>query len=176
MSSDIQNFDPFYDWSSITQEMADDLHRDFRKHKENLDALVASEQPDISLAAAVMESLNEIQLTSEAIRKTVWTQPVMVHIAGSRKHETNPDNPNEEAVLQRCSRCGSVLNFWQEGMMSLTEDGPRQMEEDEIPWWDQGALIGKVNGSLSISTYLIEEGRDLEKHEMECPSLMDLDG
>jgi hypothetical protein len=170
----MQNFDPYFDWSELSDDMASDLHAHYLRHRRALDAFLDRKTPDRELAKEVMDSHEELSRTAEVIKMALWTEPVMVHVAGERKMETNPDDPEQEGVLQRCQRCGSILHFWAEGMGVMTPEGPRILNEDEIPWWPSGELVAKATNELGMKMYEVEKGRKLAKHEIECVSLAEL--
>jgi hypothetical protein len=170
----MKNFDPFPDWEKVDQEMADDLHQEVVGQQRALK--VFESEPTPENAAALIEFYTKTQATVAAIITAIWTQPVMVHVAGERKWEKNPDDDDQEALLQRCTRCKSVLNFWFDSMMTVGEDGPRPIDQEEIPWWENGEFVAKGDGESGYSMYLIEKGRELEKHEFECVGMPELEG
>jgi hypothetical protein len=169
----MKNFDPFPDWEKVDQEMADDLHAVVVQQREAVEAFEENKTPEN--AAELIRLYTETQATCEAIMRAIWTQPVLVHVAGEREWEKNPGDEDQEALLQRCQRCKSVLSFWFENMMMMADDGPRPMDQDEIPWWEKGEIVAKGEGENGFSMYLVEKGRELEKHEIECVGMPDLE-
>lgn len=167
------NFEPFFNYDKLTQEMADDLHRAMVKHRLASDTFIRLATP--TKGKDVLESSYEVEMVIDEIRQAIWTIPVMVHLAGERKAETCLDCGDEEGVVQRCKRCGSVLHAWNEHLAVLTPDGPRELEEDEVRWWDVDAIVAKGTSSGgSMLMYRIDPSRELERYEMECISLVGL--
>lgn len=169
------NFEPFLDWDAMTYEMALDLYEAMTKAQDAARAFSKVEVEDegnlVAQGRVVVETQKEVGEILEAICSTIWTHPVMVHVAGPKKNELHPDDPMVEGVLQRCKRCGSVLSFWHEGMRAITQEGFREIGEDDVPWWEDEAVVAKAN---SVGMYEIEKERELEKHEMQCVSLTEL--
>lgn len=169
------NFDPFIDWEGITPEMVDDIHatlKEFRAAQESFLRTASSED-----AAAMLRNQWDLTRTIEAITQTLYTIPVMVHVAGEKKIEE--DEQWGEITRQRCVKCGSVLGEWMERMMILTPVGPKQVEEEDLPWWTPGQRVAKAGtqgeDDQSMRLYLVED-RELDKHEMPCVDLQDLFG
>lgn len=172
----LMNFEPFIDYEGATPEMARDLHAALREHKDATRDFVADDEPDLGKAARLIEASHRTHCTLTAIIEALHTTPVMVHVAGPIQHETDPDD-GDEHVIQRCTRCGSVLNFFRERFLVLDpHTGPRPMEEDDVPWWDEGTLVAKANSSDGVGMYEIETDRSLDKHERECADLTILEG
>lgn len=172
----LMNFDPFIDYESVNEEMAADLHQAMRAQREAAQDFVSDDEPDLAKAAKFLEITNDVNSTVGAIMETLYTLPVMVHVAGERKEENNPDDESEQGVVQRCKRCGSVLHFWREGIAIFTPEGPRMLQEDDVPWWEEGTLVAKGQSDSTLAMYEIEEKRELEKHERECLDMNSLVG
>lgn len=174
----MQNFDPFIDWEAIDDEIAAELNKAVKNHRRAVDAFARMKRGDEDFAKAaqvVLKTYVKMGRTAQGIINHLWTVPVMVHVAGERKWETNPDDEDVQGLLQRCARCGSILHLFHEGMMVLDpETGPRAMTEDDLPWYTPGDVIAKSDQGGNVSMYLIENGRELEKHEHECVALNEL--
>jgi len=176
--SESRGFEPYLDWEKITDEMTDDLHEGLSFFHEAQDRFL--ENKTSKNAADMLRSHYEMSSIASDVKEAIYTQPMMVHIAGEVKVEENPENPLDEVTIQRCKRCGSVLQIYKEGLAQITESGPEPVTEDEVLWWDDGDVVAKTSDSTSIHMYQIEgqgkPARKLEKHEMECVSLEDLVG
>lgn len=173
-----RGFDPYLDWDKINDEMTNDLHEGLVFFHEAQERFRHNKSP--KNASDMLKAHYEMAEIASDVKEAIYTQPMMVHVAGEVKSEDNPDNPLEEAVIQRCKRCGSVLQVYKEGLSQMTQHGPEPISEDEMLWWDDGDIVAKTSDSTSIHMYQIE-GKDkpdraLEKHEMECVSLTDLVG
>jgi hypothetical protein len=170
------NFDPYFDYESLNDEMVDDLHKALRRYYVIQQDISSSESTSKAKVKELLESFDEVTNVMTDVKRAVYTVPSMVHKAGPKKWETNPDDEDQEAVVQRCSRCGSVLSWWNEGVMGMGEDGrPRVLEEDDIPWWDEGATVAKSTNDNMMGLYEVAQGRDLDKDERECVSLAGLE-
>jgi hypothetical protein len=167
--NDGQNFEPYFDWGQIDEEMTTDLHEAIVAYRKATDAFV--EEGSAEKARALMQSQHEVGMVAEAIRRTVWTQPVMVHIAGQKKAEV--DDEGHDTIIQRCKRCGSTLQLWHEGVMVLGPSGPHELRDEDIPWWEEGAVVAKHTDEVGMGLFEIEGGRDLEAHEKMCPDFAD---
>ena len=168
--SENQGFEPYLDWSSLTQEMADDLHQLISAYKAAQKKF--EEHNTTENAADLMRLQLELTATSAAIQQDLITIPVLVHLAGPKTEGT--DSEGHEEIVQRCTRCGSLLQRWCEALVSMTPAGPRSVEQDEMPWWDPGDVVAKASGDNGHAMYEITEGRALEKHEKECLDLTGL--
>jgi ribosomal protein S27AE len=158
------NFEPFFDYESVDERMASDLHSvitDYRKCCQRFES-----NGSVVNAVAVMKAQDELQHVYEAIKHSIFTVPALVHVAGPKKVETHPESGNE-ATVQRCSRCGSVIQLWHEHMIAMTGEGPRELDEDEVPWWKVGDVVAKCNHPAGMNLYEIEN-RPLKRHEREC--------
>jgi hypothetical protein len=176
----MQNFDPFLDWNAIDDEIAAELNKALKNYRRAMEAFAKMKRGDEDFARAAQVFLKtqlRLQRMASGVINHIYTVPVMVHVAGEKKVETNPDNEDQTGVLQRCARCGSILNLWREGMMMLDpEEGPREVCEEDLPWFEPGTVIAKAENNGSISLYPIEGDRELEKHERECVALNELFG
>jgi hypothetical protein len=164
-----QNFDPYIDWSGITQEMVDDFHGTMVKFRKASDQFL--EKPNKEDLAAVLRTQSDLSSNFHAIMATLYTVPAMVHVAGERVQEELEDGRHE---YQRCTRCGSTLAYWRSGLMTRTSEGETEITEDNIAWWEPGDVVAKaivqdVGGEL----YLVSN-RELEPHEKFCPDLSGL--
>lgn len=167
------NFDPFPDWEKITEEHARHLHEAMREQNDARQLFF--ERPSPENAGRVIEAITRTSSYADFIIAEVWTVPVMVHVAGAKQEETNPADENQEGILQRCVRCKSVLHFWTHGMVAITSAGPKLFEPDDIDWWQEGDLVAKATSEDGSTMYLIEEGRELQKHEYECVGLPNME-
>jgi hypothetical protein len=169
-------FEPFLAYELLDDKMAKKLHDAMREHRQTLDAFVEDDEPDIQRAAEVMRSLERVENTYNDIANDIYRVPAIVHVAGETKEESNPENEEEVATVQRCSRCGSMLQFWFDGIMFLSRDGKvRQFEEEDTRWWDIGQQIAKQDAPGHIDLYPVKEGRGLERWETECADLSELE-
>ena len=168
-------FGPFLDYEKFTQEMADDLHAAVIRFQRSRDAFIRY-PPSPRLGAEVIENSHVMDRTIDTICQALWTVPVMVHVAGVREPDDREDCDAGDRVIQRCKRCGSTLHAWHERLMVITPQGPAELEEDDVPWWDEGTLVAKSTHGSNVSMYRIDPDRLLEKHEMECVSLVDIGG
>jgi hypothetical protein len=182
MPDDQQNFEPYIDWNGLTDEMAWDLVEKLVPYKLANERLIKQatrrwRKPNLrKMREATVELLqlqSELGSLNEAIIRTLVTIPMMIHVAGPKTVEECDSGTHNEHRVQRCARCGSVLQMWQEGMMHLTPAGPAEVTEEEISWWTPGTLVAKSGSSgPGLSMYEVEpEGRELEKHEMVCVDL-----
>jgi hypothetical protein len=175
------NFDPFIDYELLDQASANELHLAAKEHRDAVDDFVADEHASVHKAKTVLQKVDQVDKTATKILTDLWTVPVMVHLAGEKKTEDNPDKPEQEVEVQRCQRCASILNFWHEDMAQELPDGFDGFDVDndaevDHHWWEPGDVIGKVGDESHIGVYSIDPKRELEKHERECVSLSELVG
>lgn len=172
------NFEPFIDFESVSEEMAEDAHAMLSRYRKAVDAFVAGSPNDVAACAEVLESAHEMDKVFRASYNHLYTMPVMVHVAGEKRVEQNPDDSSQEAIFQRCARCGSVLSFFHEemGILDPETGTARRMEEGDIPWWEEGTIVAKSNSEHGIGMYEIAADQELEKHERMCVALNDLVG
>lgn len=169
-------FKPFLAYELIDIKMAEKLHDAMCEHRVAVDDFVESEEVSVEKARRVMESLERIEHTYNGISNEIYRVPSIVHLAGEAKEESNPDNPEETATVQRCSRCGSMLQFWFDGIMYLTYDGRvRNWEENDTHWWEVGQQIAKSDITGATDLYEIDDGQKLERWETECADLSELE-
>lgn len=164
-------FDPFLDWDAVEDEMVNDLHSallDYEKAKHVFMFNKTRER-----AVKLLQAQLKIGQISSAIHSTIATMPVMVHVAGPRIEEI--DEEGHDTMIQRCKRCGSMLQFWHEGMGVMTPAGPAGLQPEDVPWWGDGQTVAKGTTQNAMAMYEIDEGRPLAKHERPCPALDELD-
>lgn len=172
-----KNFDPYPDWDKITRKQAEKFSIGLRRYKLAADALVA-DPANTGHCADAIKAHHELGHIEDEIVESIWTVPVMVHIAGSREWEDHP-NPEDErtALLQRCQRCKSVLASFSEGMAVLTERGPQEVKEEDMTWWEEGTQVAKSKqDSYGMQMYEIPQNQPLKDHEMECVGLPNMEG
>lgn len=158
-------FEPFIDWDEFDDEMLGDLstaYDQFRAAQKRFDKKKTKEN-----AIALLKTQLEISDIATAVHRTLFTVPVMVHVAGEKAFTQDDDGGT--VITQRCTRCGSVLQDWKAGYHSMTPAGPMPIGQDDIPWWDAGDIVGKSGDeNESMTVYQIDPERNLEKHEREC--------
>jgi hypothetical protein len=165
--SDQKNFEPFLDWGAITPEMAADLHENIVEFRRAQDLFLQDPTPEH--AGAVLKPQFELTKIANAIHETIFTIPVMVHSAGQKTRETTDDD--KESITQRCKRCGSILQRWVEGFAVMTPGGPVELDESNLPWWDEDDRVAKATGDGGMAMYEIEKNRELNKYELLCVDL-----
>jgi len=174
----MQNFDPFIDWEAIDDEIAADLNKAVKNYRRAQLGFAKMKRGDEDFAKAAQVFLkSQLHLTrlANSVINHIYTVPVMVHIAGERKTEVNPDDESSEGILQRCARCGSILHLFRDGLMVLDpETGPREMQEEDLPWFDPGALVAKAETETGVQMYVLDDKHELKKHERECVALNEL--
>lgn len=171
----LMNFEPFIDYEAVTPEMAQELYGALHEHRDLVQEFLSDEEPDVEKCARLLEAAHRGQNCFHAIIEALWTTPVMVHIAGPVQHETDEDG--DEHAFQRCTRCASVLNHFHGHYLVLDpETGPRQMTEEDVPWWSEGTIVAKHTQSDTgnVGMYPIDADRELEKHERVCADLTGL--
>lgn len=169
-------FDPFLAYELMDDKLASKLHDVLKTHRKNIDVFTDSDDADVEKARKVMQSLEACEKVYNEIADEIYRVPAIVHVAGDTKEESNPDNPEEFATVQRCSRCGSMLQFWFDGIMFLTRDGRvREWGEDDTRWWEKGQQIAKQDAPGHIDLYPVKEGRKLDRWETECADLSELE-
>lgn len=165
MEDSPKGFEPYLDWSSVTEEMANDLHRNITAYKKAQEDFMGDPTPE--KAAELLKPQYELNNIATGVFQTIYTTPVMVHVAGPKTEDKDDDG--EGRIVQLCKRCGSVLQFWRDGVTVMTPTGPVEIAEENIPWWDEGDVVAKSTTPESMTVYQITEGRALEKHERPCP-------
>jgi hypothetical protein len=142
MPDDQQNFEPYIDWNGLTDEMAWDLVEKLVPYKLANERLIKQatrrwRKPNLrKMREATVELLqlqSELGSLNEAIIRTLVTIPMMIHVAGPKTVEECDSGTHNEHRVQRCARCGSVLQMWQEGMMHLTPAGPAEWPKRRSP-------------------------------------------
>jgi hypothetical protein len=171
----MSSFEPFFNYEKLTPKMAKDLRDAVVRHRLATDSLIRS-PVNIKQSVAAIEAAYDVESVIDTIRSAIWTVPVMVHLAGEKQFETCEHCEYAEQVIQRCKRCGSTLHLWHEHLGVLTPDGPRELGPDDVPWWDENEIVAKAHFGSAMTMYSIDPSRLLEKHEMECVSLVDLEG
>lgn len=171
------NFDPYPDWSKLTRKQAEKFALGLARYRRASDALIA-DPANTDLCAEVIQIHHELGHVEDDILSDIWTIPVMVHVAGPQEWEEHPDPEDDRtALLQRCVRCKSVLSSFSEGMVALTERGPQRVSEDDMTWWEEGTQVAKSKqDAFGMQMYEIPKDRQLEKHEMECVGLPNMEG
>ena len=169
---DEMNFEPFFDYDGITDEMIDDLHQVFVAYKKASDRFTAMKSR--REAIRVLETQTAVRETYDAVMAALWTVPAMVHIAGPKRQETHPEH-HSEATLQRCQRCGSILQLWHDHMLCMTEHGPEQVTEENVEWWAEGDMVGKSNYETGMNLYEIDD-RELHSWEHPCVDIKGIVG
>lgn len=164
--------EPYLDWDGITEEMAKDLHANFalfRQAQVDFANMNPLETEALKAAAAkLLRSQHELQTVGGAIMATLYTVPVVVHVAGGRTEAA--DSEGNELVVQRCMRCGSVLRAWTEGLRSIGPEGSCEVTPDDMVWWDEGEIVAKSASDDDRQIYRVGD-RELEGHERTCPDL-----
>lgn len=172
------SFEPYVDFDALTPEMAAAVRDSVAEYRSAMEALTAAPEATPELAATMLRASERASRVVREIVDELHVMPMMVHVAGERREETNPDNSEEQAVIQRCTRCGSILHLWSERMGVMDpEVGPRPLELEEIPWWSLGARIAKANSDNGpIEMYEIDPPeRELLAHEHVCADLSSLE-
>lgn len=169
-------FEPFLAYELLSEQQAEALHEAMRDYRETVNEFTENDEVDIEQAQRVMEAISEMDEVYKTIAHDIYRVPAVIHVAGERDEEANPDNPEQSATVQRCSRCGSILQFWFEGIMYLTDSGlVRDLGEDDNLWWDVGEQVGKTDDPSGIDIYPIKEDQELERWETECADLSELE-
>jgi len=161
---DMNTFDPFYDFDAITDEMILDLHKavvGYKQSARRFEAMRSKRE-----AISVLKTQLEVQETYDAIMRAIWTIPAMVHIAGQKRSETHPKS-GAEATVQRCQRCGSMLQLWHDGMIVMDDEGPTEVDEEAVSWWNEGEIVAKATHAGGMHMYEIGD-RELHHYEHEC--------
>jgi hypothetical protein len=165
-----QNFDPYPDWEKVTDEHAKKLGNavaEYRRASVQISDLATPQS-----AARFMQAHHDVGVIHDEILEDIWTVPMMVHVAAERDYE---EIEEQTVMVQRCARCKSILHIVHEGIVLMGPNGPEWMTEENTPWWAPGQLVAKATRPDSMSMYLIED-RELEKHEMECVGLPNMEG
>lgn len=160
-----RSFEPYFDWDAIDEKMTDDFHALFMEYKKAQEDFASKKS--VRTAANFMRLQREMSNIAHAIQHAVYTVPMMVHVAGPKVQNTEEDGT--EQILQRCKRCGSVLQVWQDKFLIPTIDGLQPLSEDDLPWWDEGDIVAKASDDTGSTMYQVDEGRDLDDHERPCP-------
>ena len=165
-----RNFEPYFDWAGITDEMTDDLHERILEYKKAQEDFIAEKSNQN--AARFMRLQWEVARIGNAITQTIYTIPVMVHVAGQKIYGKDEDGTDQ--VIQRCKRCGSILQGWQDRYQVATPEGVVRITEENIPWWQENDVVAKPAEEIGTKMYEIENDRPLEEHEKLCPDLSGL--
>jgi hypothetical protein len=180
---DDQNFEPYIDWDDLSDEMADDLSSRLTRFRKVSDLFIKESnrkrrrRPEkIRAHAAEMLRLQyELSALYQAIVQTLVTVPMMVHVAGEKKTE-QCESIDHDHIVQRCTRCGSMLQSWHANTTVMTPLGPQEIDEEDVTWWTPGSTVAKsgdTGGPPMLHMYEIED-RELEKHEMVCVDLAEM--
>lgn len=177
MPARAMSFEPYVDFEALTPEMAALVRDSVLEYRAAMDALAAAPEATPELAAAMLRASEHASRVVREIVDELHVTPVMVHVAGDKREEVNPDDPEEQAVVQRCARCGSILHMWSERMGVMDPElGPRHLEVEEIPWWKVGARVAKANSNTGpVGMYEIDSDRPLLEHEHVCADLSSLE-
>lgn len=162
-----KGFDPYIDWKSMDDKMAKDFidaYKEFDDAKNSLSADPTKE--NVARLMRAQESLSEIDI---AIRHSLWSVPVMVHIAGPVQEREDQDG--HESV-QLCKRCGSILQRLGSGIKIMTSEGLEELTPSDISWWPEGSQVAKGETGGRLAMYMIDQ--KLEKNEFPCPDLADM--
>ena len=165
------NFEPYMAWEKITDEMAAEMAEAVMTLRQSQKKLAFDRSP--RAAAMVIQAQHDIAEVIEGICEKIWTVPAMVHIAGAPTEEEFEHSPSGEAVIQRCTRCASILHMWYRGMGFITPYGPQMIERDDVDWWQAGEMIAKTTEDQRMFAYKVTEP---EAHEMQCVALTDIEG
>jgi hypothetical protein len=170
-------FEPFLAYELVNDQQAERLYNVMREYRETVNDFIEDEEgPDREKAQKVMEAIAEMDDAYKEIADEIYRVPATVHIAAEKGEESNPDNPEQTAVVQRCARCGSILQFWFDGIMYLALDGSvRDFEEEDSEWWEVGEQVGKTDATGGIDIYPVDEDHELESWETECADLSELE-
>jgi hypothetical protein len=169
-------FEPFLAYELVDQPMADKLHHTMKSYRACLEDFIGDEEADVEKARELLRAMEGIEETHRELSDEIYRIPSIVHIAGEKKEESNPDNAEETAIIQRCSRCGSLLQFWYEGLMYVSANKEvKPLDEEETRWWDVGQQLAKHDVPGATDIYAIKEDRPLERWEHECADLSGLE-
>lgn len=166
-----KNFDPYPDFDKLTQKQAARLAQAVGAYRSAGAVLTAEKTPE--RAAEFMRAHHDVGEIHDEILEEIWTVPMMIHVAAEREYE---DIEGESVLTQRCSRCKSILHFVKEGMVAFTEEGPVALTEENVPWWEAGQRVAKSTRQDGMTMYEVEPERELEKHELECVGLPNMEG
>lgn len=137
MSGPEQNFsfEPYYDSEDISPADALKLQRLFTEYRDATSALVSAstEETRVEAAGRLLKAQREISELAEDMNDLIYRVPVMVHVAGEPKTEVIQGH---DVWVQRCSRCGSKLQWWYEGQRHMSFGNSRvelpMSSDDEI--------------------------------------------
>ena len=165
--------DPFIDWDHISAEMARDLYvvlRDLRSTQDEFLAIGPYHPGLRRKAAEVLQIQYRLGRVVEDIRSALYVMPMVVHVAGRRE---SAYEDGQEQMVQRCRRCGSMLQLWMEGFRMETPDGLCPVTSDDMEWWPENASVAKSADEHGRHMYRID-GRELRDYERPCPDLTTL--
>jgi hypothetical protein len=154
-------FEPFFDYDSLSEEMAADLKLVLSEYKQAQEDLLGAGGviQQVNCAKRVVEAQNALMTTARAINDVIYTVPVIVHKAGRIRKETIDLEDGEKAYVQRCSKCASELHI---------------ASDRDLDAWQIGSAVAKTSkGSPMPTMYLIED-RELLAHEYECVSFKNI--
>jgi Zn ribbon nucleic-acid-binding protein len=158
-------FEPYIDWDGMTDEMVDEFHETLVEFRKYQDEFIANKSK--KSAANVLRLQMDISNIAAAIHQTLFTIPMMVHIAGAQ--DESVDDDGNKQIFQRCKRCGSVLQMWRENIVAMTPNGIREVEPDDMKWWEEDQIVAKTSDEDSMTMYAIDKDQKLEAHEKPCP-------
>jgi hypothetical protein len=160
------NFDPFLDYSSITDAMVTDMCGALREMTDAKQEMM--DHPSPTALERLMKANDAIEDINGAIQHSISRLPVIVHVAGDIEDE---DREDFTIKLQRCVRCKSQLAGWRPGLVIVTESGSREAEPEDMTWHEVGEVIAKAANDTPLLYTVEPEGRDLEPFEHECVGL-----
>jgi hypothetical protein len=154
-------FEPFFDYDSLSEEMAVELKSALSEYKKAQQDLLEAEEviQQVNCAKRVIEAQNALMLTARTINEEIYKVPVIVHKAGRIRKERTDYGEGEKAYVQRCKRCASELHI---------------ADDEDLEAWQIGSTVAKTSkGSPRPAMYLIED-RELLAHEYECVSFKNI--
>lgn len=166
------NFEPFFDYDAVPVELANELMEAVVRRRKAENNLTTTRAP--RAAGELMKAIRDLNAIGEKIYQQIFTVPVMVHIAGERQWEEEEDNA-PAGYCQRCSRCGSILNFWHENLVQMTPYGPQRVDVENAGWHDVGVIVAKGEVGMQYKLYEIPKDQPLKKHERECLAMPEID-
>jgi hypothetical protein len=165
MPSEDRSFEPYFDWDAMPVELAEKMGDLLVEYRAAHDKLSEGDRSPQTIGS-IIQMAEQLHDTEHDIKNAILRVPALVHVAGPVEEEYDEEHESE-IVIQRCSRCRSTLAFWHEGFMAMTPMGPQRLGREDLPWFEPGAVVGKVEQGPSQTAYLIDD-REPEDHEKEC--------